>query len=798
MEKVPEKKKEIKVLTKDQIDLQRLVKMPDVGLSVAGQSVTRTDAASKVTGKLKFGADYADDGVLHGKILRSPHPHALIRSIRTDRARALPGVAAVLTAGDVPGRNGFGAVIPDQPVICGDKVRFVGDGVALVAAETEELAEEALALIEVDYEPLPAVFDPKAAMKPDAPKIHERGNLLSYNKLRKGEVAMGFAEADMILQRTYQVPFLEHAYLEPDIVMAVPQQDGTMLIEGPMQAPFTTRRNVNAVLGVPINRVRVRQISMGGGFGGKEDSPIDLGCRAAVLAYHTGRPVRMALDREEVTLQTSKRHPMIMEVRIGARNDGKLVAFEGVIYDEQGAYASLGPLIPPAGGSHVHAMVMMPGPYEIPNVKVDAYLCYTNHPYGGAMRGFGAPQVHVAHEQAMDELAGMLGMNPLELRVINGFKEGSATATGQVLDQSVGLQETLEACANTFGWERRYRETGYVNQGKTKRRGVGIGLGWYRTSVGASSDACGANVYVHEDGSVILSTGITEMGQGAFTVLPQICAEALGVSIEDVRLVQPDTDMVPESGPTVGSRSTTLMGNAIILAVRQVKGAIMETAAQILEVPEERLEARDRLIYDRGDPSRAIPFRQVAARCMSQGKRLIGQGWWAPPPSSLDPETGQGNPYFVYTYSTQMAEVLVDVETGEVEVTDYVAAFDIGKAINPRNVEGQIEGGVAMGMGYAMTEELILKEGKIQNLGLGNYRIPTALDVPPITPVILEIPNLYGPYGAKGIGEMPNIPATPAILNAIANACGGRIRSLPAVPEKVYRAIQEAGGPPKA
>ncbi|MCF8127829.1 MAG: xanthine dehydrogenase family protein molybdopterin-binding subunit, partial [Deltaproteobacteria bacterium] len=770
---------------------------PEKKLSVAGQSVTRTDVPAKVAGKLMYGAAYPQDGFLHGKILRSPHPHALIKSIDTHKAKELPGVAAVLTGKDVPGRNGFGAILPDQPVICEDKVRYVGDGVALVAAETEEIAHKALSLIQVEYEILPAVFDPREALKPNAPQIHERGNLLSDNKLRKGNVKEGFEKADVILERTYQVPFLEHAYMEPDVTFAIPQPDGTMLVEGPMQAPFTVRRNLAAVLGVPVNRVRVRQIHMGGGFGGKEDSPIDIGCRAAVLAHHTERPVRIALEREEVTLQTCKRHPMIMEIKIGASKEGKLLAFEGVIYDEQGAYAGLGPMIPPAGGSHIHSMVMMPGPYDIPHAKVDAYLIYTNHPYGGAMRGFGAPQVHIAHEQLIDELAGELGMNPLELRRINAFRLGSATATGQILDQSVGLLDTLEACAEAFRWNERFGQNGYVDGNSSKRRGVGIGMGWYRTSIGTAGDGCGANVHVHEDGSVLLYSGITEMGQGAFTVLPQICAEELGVAMEDVRLVAPDTDLVPESGPTVGSRSTTLMGNAIIMAVRQVKGSILEMASEMLLVPMERLEAKDRMIFDRDDPQKSLPFEEAAARCMATGKRLIGQGWWTPPPASLDPETGQGSPYFVYTYSTHMAEVLVDVETGEVEVTDYVAAFDVGKVINPKALEGQIEGGVAMGLGYALMEEVAMVEGTPQNINLQDYLIPTTLDMPDIQPIVLEVENRYGPYGAKGIGEMPNIPATPAILNAIAHACGGRVRSLPADPERVFTAIREAGGPPE-
>jgi CO/xanthine dehydrogenase Mo-binding subunit len=796
MKEKTDKKKKVKILTKEKVDLQQLFKVPSMGLAVAGQSVARTDARQKVMGTLKFGADYAQEKFLHGKILRSPHPHALIKSINTEKAKSMPGVMAVLTAEDVPGRNGFGAIIPDQPVICSDKVRFVGDGVALVAAETEQIAQQALERIEVEYEILPAIFDPRDAIKEDAPKIHDKGNLLSYNKLRKGDVSKGFAEADTILKRTYQVPFLDHAYLEPDMCMAIPQPDGTMLVEGPMQAPFTTRRNVNAVLGVPINKVRVRQVPMGGGFGGKEDSPIDLGARAAVLAWHTGKPVRLALEREEVMLQTCKRHPMIMEIRIGAKKDGTLLAFEGVIYDEQGAYASLGPIIPPAGGSHIHAMIMMAGPYEIPNVKVDAYLCYTNNPYGGAMRGFGAPQVHIAHEQLIDELAEELGMNPIDIRRKNGLKQGSATATGQVLDQSVGLIDTLDACAKAFNWDEKYRQTGYIDKARSKRRGVGIGMGWYRTSIGINADGCGANVHVHEDGSVLLFSGITEMGQGSFTVLPQICAEELGVRLEDIRYVVPDTDIVPESGPTVGSRSTTLMGNAIILAARQVKESILAAASEMLDVPADRLVAKDRLIYDTENSVNSVTFKDAALKCMQTGRRLIGQGWWTPPKPSLDPETGQGNPYFVYTFSTHMAEVIVDVETGEVDITDFVAAFDIGRAINPRLIEGQIEGGVAMGLGYALMENVVVDQGYIQNKSLRNYLIPTSLDVPDTRSIILEVENKYGPYGAKGIGEMPNIPATPAVLNAIANACGGRVRSLPADPEGVFRAIREAGGPP--
>jgi CO/xanthine dehydrogenase Mo-binding subunit len=323
---------------------------------------------------------------------------------------------------------------------------------------------------------------------------------------------------------------------------------------------------------------------------------------------------------------------------------------------------------------------------------------------------------------------------------------------------------------------------------------VGIGVGWYRARAGYASEGCGANVYVHEDGSVLLYTGITEMGQGSSTVLPQICAEALGVAVEDVRMVTPDTDLVPESGPTVASRSTTQMGNAIILATREIKESILEMASKMLSIPVGRLEAKNRYIYDWENPGKYVLFKDAVGKCMATGKRLIGQGWWTPPTATLDPETGQGDPYFVYSYSTHMAEVVVDLETGITEVTDYTAAYDIGKAINPKLVEGQIEGGIGMGVGFALMEEIVVKDGMIQNLGLEDFLIPTVLDMPPITPIIIEQENKVGPYGAKGIGEMANIPSAPAIVNAIAHACGGRIRSLPADPERVFTAIREKAG----
>jgi len=764
----------------------------DKEFAIIGKSRPRLDAKDKVTGKLKYIADMECQEALHGKVLRSPYPHALIKGIDTSKAEALPGVVAVVTSKDIPGKNGWGAIIPDQPVVCGDKVRFVGDGVALVAAVDEKTAIRALRLIKVDYEELSAVFSPIDAMKSDAPKIHESGNLITTSRVVKGDVEEGFREADVVLERTFVVPLLEAGYIEPDMALAIPGDDGTMTVMGPMQAPFTVRRNVAPVLGIPINRVRCVVTPLGGGFGGKEDSPIDTCVRAAVLAWKTGKPVRIEYSREEVMLSTSKRHPMIIRCKFGAKRDGAFTAMEGTIYNEQGAYAGLGPVIPPAGGVHGHAIIMLAGPYEIPNVKVEGYLVYTNHPYGGAMRGFGAPQSNFAHESLVDEMADLLKMDPYELRLKNAFKLGSQTATGQVIDQSIGLRETMAETKKNFAWDSKRKPTPNPRQvgGDDKRIGYGMAIGWYRTSIGTTGDGCGVNLQLLEDGSLIIYQGCVEMGQGMHTGIAQIAAEALGVALEDVRVAVPDTDSAPESGPTVGSRSTTLIGNAILLAMQPIRESLMLSASELLDVPVERLVAQERFIYDRDNPEIKLNLKEAARRCMGTGRRMIGQAWYTPPKATLDPKTGQGNPYFVYTYATQMAEVEVDMRTGEVSVKKIEAAFDIGKAINPMLLEGQIDGGIGMGIGYALLEKVILDKGIMQNLDFRNYLMPTSLDVPVIDSTLFEMRNVHGPYGAKGIGEMPNIPTPATINNAIANAIGVRLFELPLDSESVWMAIQ--------
>ncbi len=761
------------------------------GFSLVGTSPPRVDALEKVTGSLRFSADMPMEGVLHGALVRSPHPHALIKGIDAGEARRVRGYLDLVTARDVPGLNRWGIFRTDQPVFCEEKVLFVGDVVALVVAVTREAAKEAASRVRVNYELLPAVLDPEEALEPDSPLVHDSGNLISHCRVRRGDVEKGFREADVIVEDIYHVPFVEHAYLEPDCIVVTPNPNGTITARGAMQAPFTVRKNLARVLALPLSEVQVVAVSMGGGFGGKEDSSIDVAVRAAVAARKLRRTVKVELDREEINLATSKRHPMKFRCRMGATQYGKLTAIEGTFWDEQGAYASLGPHVPPAGGVHLQATVMMAGPYVVPNVKVDGYLVYTNKTYSGAMRGFGVPQVTFLHESMMDELARRLGMDPLEVRLRNVLRAGDETSFGQRLQDSVGLEETMLSASGATGWKSRWASPPEVLEGGRRLyRGLGMALGWFGVGLGVGLDAGGANVHVGDDGSVLVGVASVEMGQGLKTVMTQMAAEVFGVELCRVRLTEADTDTVPESGPTVASRSTTVVGNAVVGAALEVRRTMAEVAGEELEAHPDDLLFRGGRVFVGGHPERSLRFEELALKCYLSGKRLVGQSWWAPPSSSLDPDTGQGNPYHVYIFGTQVAEVEVDVETGETKVLSIAAAYDVGRAINPLQVQCQIEGGVSMGLGYGVMEDFLVDEGIPLTPDLSRYLIPTSLDMPSVKPIIVEAENALGPYGAKGIGEPPCIPTAPAITNAIFNAVGARVYGLPASPERVLSAIR--------
>jgi CO/xanthine dehydrogenase Mo-binding subunit len=737
--------------------------------------VKRVDAFSKVTGRAIFAEDIKLPGMLYGAVLRSPYPHAKIISIDKRRALRKRGVIAVLTAQDIPGERNVGIVIKDQPVIAYEKVRYIGDGVALVAATSMDLAREALELIGVEYEILPGVFDPEEALKKDSPRVHEKGNLIVYHKVRKGDVEKGFKEADLVIEREYSTGFVEHAYIEPEAVVAEPTEDGGVRVTGCIQNAFTTQKNVASVLGVDNAKVRIVQSALGGSFGGKDDVMTVMAARAALLAHKTGKPVKMVNTREESMRESYKRHPYRMRYRIGVKEDGIITALEAHIIADGGAYASTTPFVT------WRSTVQAAGPYRIPNVKVDTYGVYTNNIYTGAMRGFGSPQVNFAIESLMDEVAEALSMDPLELRLKNALTDGDITATGQKLTHRVSLKETLLRATQEAGW-REKREKYRKEKGRRFRRGIGLASSFRGVSLGAEGvDAAGIEVKVEVDGSVVIEAGIADMGQGARTVLVQMVAEELGVPMEKITILPYDTSRVPDSGPTVASRATLMGGKAAQEAAGKIKEILLEVAREILNSTDVRLEGGF-FISSKGK----IPFNDIVKKANEMGRSLNAIGWFKAPSIRWDEERGKGEPYFTYVYGTQVAEVEVDMETGKVRVLNVTAAHEVGRAINPAMAEGQIFGGVMMALGYALLEEFEIKDGIPRVLNFDEYLIPTASDTPNVKAILIENPDPIGPYGAKSLGEPTNEILAPAIANAIYNATGKRIRELPISLEQVF------------
>ncbi len=757
-------------------------------LNVVGKPKRRVDAKEKVIGKALYVDDLRFPGMLYGKVKRSIYPRARIRVIDTSKAKALKGVVAVLTAKDIPGKNMVPIIVEDMPLLAEREVRYIGEALALVAASSKRTAEEALKLIKVDYEPLTPVTSPIDALKNTSPKIYGENNIVISYKLRKGDVESGFREADVIIEREYRTGYQEHVYLEPQGIIAVPGPNGSMVIYGSLQCPHYVQKAVSYVTGIGMNKVRVVQVETGGGFGGKEDVPSWVAGYTAVLAYRTNKPVKLIYDREEDILSTSKRHPAIIKYRTGAKKTGELTAVEVKYILDAGAYATLS--IPVLWRGTVHAV----GPYKCPNIKVDSLAVATNKVPCGAFRGFGTPQVIFAHESQMDLLAEEIGMDPIDLRLKNALEEGDQTATGQVLRESVGLKETIRRAAELSNWHRKRREYSLLKG--VKRRGIGISTVFYGVSLGAAGkhlDKAASLVHVFPDGSVVVFQSLTEIGQGQRTVIAQIASESLGVKFEDVYVQQADTSIVPDSGPTVASRGTLMPGMAVIDACKRIKKRLAAVAAEMLNTTPENLVFENGEVYNVYKPGKGMLFKEVVKEAYNRRVNLGAEGWFEAPFTSFNPETGQGEPYFVYSYATHIAEVEVDVETGKVDVLKVTAVHDSGKIINPATASGQVEGGILQGLGYALMEELQEKDGYILNPNLTDYLIPTSMDAPEIEVSFVEARYSKGPFGAKGIGEPSIMPTAAAILNAVSHAIGVRVFSLPATPEKIYWTIKGSG-----
>jgi len=746
---------------------------------IIGKSERRVDAWGKVTGRAKFAEDHSAPHQLWGKALRSKYPHAKILNIDTSKAEQLAGVEAVVIANDIPGSKVFGVVVKNQQILCEDRVRYLGDGVALVAARSREIAEQALALIKVEYDPLPVVTDPEDAMKPDAPVIHGDKNEFVHHRVHRGDVEKGFAEADFILERKFRTQFVEHSYIEPEAVLAEPSEQGGVHVTGSVQNLFSSRRSVADALNLPLNRVQIVQSTLGGSFGGKDEVMTSMCCRAAILAMKTGKPVKMVNSREESMLESYKRHPYVLYYKWGAKNDGSITAMEVRCIADGGAYASMSPFVT------WRSVVQATGPYYCEHVKTDIYAVYTNNNYTGAMRGFGSPQVNFAIESMMDELAEKVGVSPLEIRMKNGFEAGAVTATGQKLTHTVSLKEVLTKAADAIDFEKKWKKYREVNSGE-KKHGVGLACSYRGASLGAEgTDAAETIVSVQTDGSVIVSSGVTDMGQGAQTQMSQIAAEVLGISMDRIQFLNTNTSRVADSGPTVASRGTIMGGSAAKNAAEKVRATLLEVGAGMVECDVASLDLADNHLINTITNERLASFAELCAECFRQGKPMMGLGWHHSPPTSWDEEHGQGDAYFTFVYGANGVEVEVDTETGKVNVVDFASVHDVGKAINKGMVIGQMCGGVAMGLGYALLEEFEIEDGVPKQLNFDEYLIATSMDVPRIKTIIVENEDPAGPFGAKSVGEPTNELAAPAIVNAIYNATGKRLFEIPANLERV-------------
>jgi CO/xanthine dehydrogenase Mo-binding subunit len=737
-------------------------------MKMIGKSASRVDALGKVTGQTLYPGDINLPDHTHMKILFANRPHAIVRAIDTSQAEALPGVIAVFTAKDVP-VNEYGLGVPDQPVLCGpgsskpyaDRVRFVGDQVALVVAESEAIASRGRDLIEVEYEDLSVVTDPRAAMEEDSPLLHpdQESNVFTHFRIRKGDVQAAFERADVIVEGEYHTPAQEHAYLQPEAGVAYIDEEGRVTVKVAGQWTHEDQEQVAHALNLPLEHVRIIYPAIGGAFGGREDMSVQIVLALAALRLHErgiNRPVKIIWSREESIIGHHKRHPYFIRTRWGATREGKVIAADVDMIADGGAYVYTSPKV--LG----NATLMCTGPYEIPNVRVDSYAVYTNNLPNGAFRGFGGPQGAFAAETQMNRLAEALGMDPVEIRMRNVLREGDLLSVGTPMPNGVSMPQVIEDCAERGGWQRGENGWQLIREAQAKVdpaklhllhgigfacsfKNVGFSFGYQENSWATVELYGGAEIeraVVHHAGA--------DVGQGAHTVFTQMAAEALGIPAEKVELVVSDTAVTDNSGSTSASRMTFMAGNAI-------KGACERAL--------ERWRAEDR-------------------------PAVVRYQYLAPKTTAFDQDTGHAMPNFTYGYVAQVIRVEVDAETGHVRILDVISADDVGKALNPQQIRGQIEGAVVQAAGYAILENFVQKDGLVQTQHLSTYLIPTVLDIPDkVDSLILEYPDPIGPWGARGMAEMPFLPVAPAVVAAVHDATGVWFHEFPLTPERVLRGL---------
>lgn len=769
-------------------------------MSAIGGSVRRIDGLAKVTGTIEYTINLELPGMLHAKVLRSTHPHARVVRLDVSRAERLRGVRAVLTGEDLKGWSidpHYGPVVRDQPIVALDRVRYVGDVVAAVAAVDAQTAEEAIDLITVEYEELPAVFDVKEAFKPDAPRIHEEmrpaevgfadtlalnlaeggPNVVSHFMLRNGDPAAGFREADEIFEDEFFVPPIQHLAMEPHASLAAVHEDGRIEVWSSTQNPSVVREQLAEVFHADLSKIRVVAPFVGGGYGGKTYPKLEP--LVVALAMKARRPVRLILTREEV-FYTITRHAVVTRIKTGVKRDGRLVARTCDMLFDTGAYADIGPR------TSKNAGYASGGPYRIPNVAFDSYCVYTNKPPAGAFRGFGVPQVCWAYEQQMDMIAERLGLDPVEIRLRNMYEEGEPFFTGEIL-HAVPLKTLTRKVAEAIDWKAPSRASA-----PAKRRAKGLAAMIKSTMTPSLSTA---SMKMEEDGSVSVLTGTVEIGQGSDTVLAQVAAEALALPVSRIRVIHSDTNVTPYDQSTSSSRSTFSMGNAVRSAAIEIRDQLVQMAADQLEISPGDLECREGKVVPKGSPERGFAYAEVIRRHFGMGVgSLMGRGTFKTT-GHLDPRTGQGKASAFWFTSVVGCEVEVDTETGEFEILSVVAGVNAGKALNPALSEGQVEGSVLFGIGATAYEEMVYDGGQLLNPNLLDYRVPTIADLPAnLRTILVEDPHREGPMGAIGLGEPAVAPVAPAIANAIARAVGVRVKELPITAEKILRVLKGQAG----
>ena len=755
-----------------------------------GNNVKDIDGIQKVCGTLPYADDIYEQGMCHGKILLAAYPHAEIVSLDVEAARQVTGVVAVLTHKDVPVYNGFGPIKQDQPVFAADRVRMMGDPVALVVAETEKAAEAARKLIKVEYRELEGVFTMERALEPDAPKLHAEGNVCKHLIHEIGDIEGAFAKADLVMEGHFETPWVEHAYLEPEAGLGHVESDGTVVVRCGTQFPFEVRMQISKILGLPEEKVRVIATPVGGGFGSKCDATIEP--MLAVAAHVTGRTVKITLTREESLKMSTKRHPYHMDYRVAFARDGHLLGVKARLLSDAGPYSDLSPRVID------QACIFAAGPYRVPNVWVEGYALFTNNVRSSAFRGFGINQVAFSIESIIDDAARQLGIDPFDIRELNALTVGDKTASGELLKASVAIRATIrEARDKIREAAERYRAEAAATG---KKIGIGIAAGFKNVGAGKGKvDDAGAILELHPEGKIRMRISCVDMGQGIRTALHQIAVEATGISSEGWTVITGDTSLTPKHGGAVGERQTLISGNAAKLAGEAFRKKVLDYTGEFFGENPETLTVQGQEVVEAATGRVVTTLSELHDRAAKHGQTVQASYYYVAPKTYAlaDQEARRTVPsdqyrnYPAYAYAAQAAVVEVDEKTGKVKLLHVVASHDVGRVINRQKIDGQLEGSVSMGQGYALTEDFPMENGRPKVKLFGKLGLPEIAETPVVETVLVEDPEPNGPYGAKGISEVATVPITPAITNAIRDAVGVRITVLPATPARVLAALAE-------